>query len=227
MSVVNNSNLNFGHGGATHRRLFKRAVKCIDEPLSPIFDLKVMKKNLSWPDDFENQFIPSGKFKTAHYYDPEKPVKSLDAWDMIGRHMGKAFKAIKEEKFKKFNKEVARALHYVQDMSVPVHTKTNDILLTHGLYEVFVDKEPQMKNLIKTITPTPRQHKKTFFMDIIKENLLFDANKSRKLYYKVASKKTEDWTQVAKETLPDGLSSTFEFLTHLNRHVKKHFSVEK
>lgn len=221
------SSLGFGHGGATHKKIFKKAIGFIDDPLHPIFNLKTIKKNLNWPDDYENQFIPGGKFKTAHYYDPEKPVKTLDAWDMVVKHTEKAFKALDDNNFKKFNKRIARSLHYVQDMSVPVHTKTNNILVTHGLYEVFVDKEVKNKGLLKNMVPVEREHKTNSFMGIVKENFLHDASKSRKFYDKVASQDKKEWKQAAQETLPDALSSTFEFLTLVNNHLKKHFSDEK
>lgn len=217
--INNNNNLTFGWGGRTHKALVKKAIGSIEEPLHSLIQPKTIKKNINWPDDFENQFIPGGKFKTAHYYDPKKPVKSLDAWDMFQDHAKKAFVAIKEKKDKKFNKEIARAIHYIQDMSVPVHTRTNNILITHGSYEVFADTES--KAILDKTTPVISGGLNHSFVKVAKNNLLKDAKKSRALYKKVASKKTEDWHQVAKETLPDALNSTTEFLISLNKYLKK------
>lgn len=128
----NNVGLTFGWTQSTHRKLVKFAVGNVRREISES-NIETLKKFVVMPDLDE-----TGIFSNKHFYFPKR--HNLDAvsfLDYDGKHNAKAAfgQHIEESILAMENKDkqtafesFGRALHFLQDMCMPLHTDRRNIL---------------------------------------------------------------------------------------------------
>ena len=226
------SNNNFGWNIKTHKKITEYAIKNSDINLKNHHE-KILINASKQPDIDETQLHSSSHFCFAI---PEnlKPKRSLSFMDFSGRnnalakftkHINKAQKALSKDKKHKSLDELGRALHFLQDMCVPLHTEKGSIISKFRDSKMHLDYEigfvnPQIDKLLRpqNIEPTDKKHDfKNFALHLFKENFDFSSQ------FKISNKNKADWGQIAQVTMDKAVSSTQELLTafrELNKSKK-------
>lgn len=130
----------YSFGGTTHQRITEEVYQQSGTDLP----WEELIKGSTYPDDVEND----GGTYAGHFYNAEGNNTSPNALERMYIHFRKAVDEYKKKNKKKAAFELGQAMHYMEDMTCPVHTwgyAFNIIpshLFIHAMYEDVLDKLP-------------------------------------------------------------------------------------
>jgi hypothetical protein len=221
MISKSSSNTNFGWGIKTHKKITKLALENSNLKLKE-HHKKMLIRASKQPDIEEISFFGSDHFCFAIPKDM-KPVRFLSFLDFSGnhnalakfiKHLEKSQKALLSDKKHKALEEIGRAIHFLQDMCVPLHTEKGAFMPKLRDSRMHVDYEENFvgTRLGKLISPQKvsetdnSQDFKTFALSLFKENFDFSSK------YKISKKNKNAWEPIAQETMNQAVGSTQKLL---------------
>ena len=207
---------NFGWFYGTHKRVTRFALRNLTE-LKPFKD--ALEEFAQRPD-----FDEKGTFNNWHFFSPIQRKSFLDfnnkenALAKYKDHVQKMLVAVDEKKQDLYIEHAGRALHYLQDMTQPQHTKKGFIfnkffyLRTHLAFEGFVKKNQE--DCFSEYTE--RMFKNKSYEDLFMENVeLSSKSELPKMKNRYA------WERLGRNGINQAIYSTREFLIKLNRLLEK------
>ena len=219
------SNNNFGWSTKTHKKITAYAIKNSKLELKSHHE-KILIDFSRQPDIDEINFFGSGHFCFSI---PEnmKTTRFLSFMDFSGKHnalakftkhIDKAQKALLKDKKHKSLVEIGRAVHFLQDMCVPLHTEKGAILPKLRDSRMHVDYEDNFveSRLEKFLVPqatleTDSVHDfRTFALDLFKKNFDFSSK------FKISKKNKNSWESIAQDTMNQAVGSTQKLLNAFN-----------
>lgn len=215
------SNNNFGWHLKTHKKLTEYVVRQSDLKLKNHHE-KILIKASTQPDLDETQLHSSSHFCFSIPKDL-KPKRFLSFIDFSGKnnalakftkHIDKAQKALSKDKLHKSLDEFGRALHFLQDVCVPLHTEKGSFFRKlmdskmHLDYEVgFIN--PQIDKFLRPQSISKSEKKedfKTLALNLFKENFDFSSQ------FKISNKNKSSWGEIAQVTMDQAVSSSQKLL---------------
>lgn len=221
ISRVSSDN-NFGWNIKTHKKITKYAIQNSDLKLKSHHE-HILIEASKQPDIDETQLHSSSHFCFAIPKD-FKPKRFLSFIDFSGKnnalakfikHIDKAQKAMSKDKTHKSLDELGRALHFLQDICVPLHSEKGSFI------KKFIDSKMHLEyeigfvnaNTDKFLRPQvivdfdKKEDFKTFALNLFKENFDFSSK------FKISNKNKESWSEIAQVTMDKAVSSTQKLIT--------------
>lgn len=224
MNIRSVNNINFGWHCDTHKNITQAALKDFPQfqQYQDVFELEVQKPDL---DDIG--FLANKHF----YYAPEdgkSPMSFFDNKEQTNNaksayktHVKVLDKAIENKDTLAIISQAARAMHFLQDMAQPQHTKKGSLLTKaielkiHNDYEQAVlnkqdiHKEEYFKTAYNTNEqnqPGPRK-----FIDIFE-----DTASDSQLGAQITRKNEKNWSSIAQYQYNNAVNASREFLMSLS-----------
>lgn len=210
-----NGSINFGWNRTTHLEMTMLALK--DTKMSD-----VMKRQLarySQIPDFDKAEI--GYRNNTHFYFVNSKKKSFgknnsrnNAFNQFKEHVTAAL-VTKDDNV--FIKQAGYAMHYLQDMSVPLHTEKGGIfhkIIKYKLHSNFERKTKYgaLSNMRKLIENYKHENINfTTFLDLFKNTAIFSQNPN----LKVSCFNKKKWYSIQQECFNMGVNTTREFFEKL------------
>lgn len=215
--ITGPSSTSFGWNIKTHKKITEYAIKNSDLNLKNHHE-KILINASKQPDIDETQLHSSSHFCFSIPKDLQ-PKRFLSFMDFSGKnnalakftkHINKAQKAALKDKKHKALDELGRAVHFLQDMCVPLHTEKGSFLTKfldskmHLEYEIgFVDSRTD-----KLLRPQPvkerdkNQDFKSYALNLFKENFNLSSE------FRIHKNNKSSWGIIAQITMDKAVSST-------------------
>ena len=219
MKISNiNSNNSFGFTPKTHAFITNVALRNFPELQQ---HSRLITSGCESPDIILTQ---SGVGNYSHnFFGPNSDITRKDALSIYLEHVNEAINQLKNANSKYALYRAGNALHYLQDVSSPLHTKkeTANFLyfIPHALYERKIPK--QHFNLMRNAIKNNPEVKSIYYLD----NFIETAEKSQKMPNPLLQKNKNLSQKTMEESIALAYSSTnsfFKFLEDLRIALKIH-----
>lgn len=207
------NNINFGWSKTTHLEMTMLALK--DSKIDNVTKRRIARYS-QMPDFVKTEL---GYHNNTHFYFPNSEKKSFgknsgefNAYNQFKEHLTTALFSNNDEHFLK---HAGFALHYLQDMSVPLHTEKGGILQKILKYNLHKEYECESKYGVQTnlkkIIENYKYQKLNFttLLDLFKDTAEFSSR------FKITSSNKKKWYSIQQECFDMGVNTTREFLEKL------------
>lgn len=215
--------INFGWSKTTHLEMTMLALK--DTKISDVTKRQLARYS-QMPDFAKSE---RGYRNNTHFYFPGSKKKSFgkksDKYNALSQFKEHLTAALFSKEDENFLKHTGYALHYLQDVSVPLHTEKGGIFHKFMKYRVHKDFEKDSKYGAQTNLRVLMENYKfqelnfTTLLDLFKDTALY----SQKPEYKVKMSNKKKWYSIQQECFDMGVNTTREFVEKL-LSVRKGFN---
>ncbi len=209
---IDNS-VNFKWNKTTHLEMTMLALK--DSKIDKVTKRQIARYS-QMPDFVKSEL---GYHNNTHFYFPNSEKKSFgknsgefNAYNQFKEHLTTALFSKNDEHFLK---HAGFALHYLQDMSVPLHTEKGGMLHKIMKYKLHKNFEQNSKygvlSNMKNLAENYRYKKITFttLLDLFKDTAEFSGR------FKITSSNKKKWYSIQQECFDMGVNTTREFFEKL------------
>ena len=214
---INNltENQNFRWNKTTHLEMTMLALK--DSELDNITKRQIARY-VQMPDFIKTEL---GFYNNSHFYFPNSKKKSFgvnsgkyNAYSQFIEHLSHSISAKEDGEFYKF---LGFALHYLQEMSNPLHTEPSNIVSkmlkykTHKKFEC--DSKVGATSNLDVLKDNYKHEDVTYgsLLDLFKDTAEFSQNPK----YKVRCTNVDKWLDIQKECFNRGVNSSKVFIERL------------
>lgn len=209
-----NNTLNFGWFYGTHKRVTRFALKKIPN----------LKQHQDQLEQFAQRpdFDEKGLFNNWHFYSPAQEKSFFDfdkkenAFAKYMGHVKTMLEGVKTNNISSYIEHAGRALHYLQDMTQPLHTQKGFVfnkilgLKLHMDFERFVKKNQEDCFGKYIDTPFPDKSFEDIFMDNVSFSIKSQLPTSKNRYA---------WEYIGRDGINQAIRSTKNFLEKLSNLI--------
>ncbi len=218
-NIRSHNNITFGWHFKHHTLLTRTAIKNMRKYISAENKV-ILEKAVQKPD-----FDEIGRFANKHFYfgPAEKGAKlsfldfndKFNAKYCFNEHLKKASELIKENKVTEAFEQFGRALHFLQDMSVPLHTEKAPFIQKvieakmHLSFEQLAQNS-QRKMSKQKIKMSESNTSGDFFE--IAKNLFTDSVEHSRSMPKISNDRKKDWAVIARQCCERAAENTSKLI---------------
>lgn len=226
-----NNNTSFGWCHSTHRLLTKVAVKKINKCLSRSakFDYALLYYSCTHP-DFTKANI--SQFGHGHFADVDNlSTDPPDAYTLTIRYTNKVLAAHARKQYKKRDDYLGYALHFLQDMLNPYHTKYERLVKNHPKRILHRNFEKMAEGLQEVVIKNVNIDENKYADPFFDKSLLEAMRKSKNMLQEIKEKKYLNISEMVVKALDNTHKTTdlyfqkliaeFASATNKNTKIKK------